>query len=247
MLTRITSVISIAILAVGATVALDAAPASAGGPGCTVNGCSGVHGGYRKTFPVRSGRPGHGGGGGNAGPPPCPPNTNCNTLGLGNAAPAAAQVRTIDVAWDARNQLHLPAPHIHTSPHGKTYVQLKTGLWLPPGDFKQETAPASAGGQTVTAIGDPLSVTWNMGEGSVTCRTAGSPGGTQCGYTYQRSSAGQPNRKYAISVTATWNIHWTCAGVGCDDLNGTYAAPTMSMTTNATLAVGEVQTESRPG
>jgi hypothetical protein len=166
-------------------------------------------------------------------------------LGAGNAAPAV-QVRTIDVAYDARNQLQLPAPRIHTSPRNKTYVQLRTGLWLDPGDFARETAPASAGGQTVTAIGEPKSVTWNMGESSVTCDTAGSPQGTQCGYTYQRSSADQPNGKYAISATVTWNVRWTCAGVGCDAAGGTYAVPTMSMTTSATLAVGEVQTGNQP-
>jgi hypothetical protein len=240
MLTRLTSAISIAILATGTTVALDAVPASAR-PGPRIH----AHVAHTKTLPGNSGRSG-GGGGGKAGPPPCPPNTNCATNVLGNPAPAA-QVRTIDVAYDAYDQLELPAPHIHTSPSNKTYVQLRTGLWLDPGDHTEKTASASAGGQTVTAIGTPSTVTWNMGESTVTCDTAGSRKSTKCGYTYQRSSADQPNGKYAISVTVTWNVRWTCEGVQCEAAGGDFDPPTMTMTSNATLAVGEVQTESRPG
>jgi hypothetical protein len=101
-------------------------------------------------------------------------------------------------------------------------------------------------GQTVTAIATPKDVTWKMGEGTVTCTTAGSRNGTGCGYTYQRSSANQPGGKYAISATVTWNIYWTCEGV-CDAATGNFEYPTVSMTSNADLAVGEVQTESRPG
>lgn len=238
MLTRLTSAISIAILATGTAVALDAAPASARAGGPRVH----AHVGYTKT---RHGNAGRSGGGTKAGPPPCPPNTNCATYILGNAVPAPP--RTIDVAYDAYDQLELPAPHVHTSPENKTYVQLRTGLWLDPGDSEVKTAAASAGGQTVTAIGEPKSVTWNMGDGTVTCDTAGGRNATKCGYTYQRSSAAQPNGEYAISATVTWDVRWTCEGVQCDADGGVFKPPTMSMTTNATLAVGEVQTESRPG
>jgi hypothetical protein len=242
MLTRLSSGISIAILVAGAAVAVDAAPASA----CNGTGCANVHLGYTKTLPGRSARPGGGGGAARQGPPPCPANTNCNTLGLGAAVPAAP-VRTIDVAYDAHNKLLLPVPHPRTSPRNRSYVQLRTGLWLAPGEFVRVTAPASAGGQTVTAIAEPKDVTWNMGKDTVVCDTGGSTRGTACGYTYKRSSAGLPNGKYAISVTITWNVSWTCGGVGCDAENGTYPDPTMSTTTNTTLAVGEVQTQSRPG
>jgi hypothetical protein len=241
MLTRFTSVISIAILATGAAVALNPAPASAGKPPRVH-----AHVGYTRTVPGNTGRP-TGGGGGKAGPPPCPANTNCNTMGAGNAVVPAVQVRTIDVALDAYDQLAPPTPHIHTSPANRTYVQLKTGLWLDPGDYQQETAVATAGGQTVTAIGTPKNVTWNMGESTVTCGSAGSARKTRCGYTYQRSSAGRPNGKYAISVTVTWDVRWTCQGAQCESAGAAFDPPTMSMTSNTTLAVGEVQTESRPG
>jgi hypothetical protein len=160
--------------------------------------------------------------------------------------PPPVRIPTVDVAYNARNQLVLPAPHVHTSPAGRTYVQLRTGLWVDRADFAREDVAAAVPGQTVTAIATPKNITWNMGEGSVTCQTAGSRRGTSCGYTYQRSSAGQPGGRYAITTTVTWDVYWTCAGA-CDAPNGTFDVPTMSMTTNTTLAVGEVQTESRPG
>jgi hypothetical protein len=247
MLTRFSSAIAIAVLATGATLAFDATPASAGpcaggavGSSCALSGRT-IPG---RTVPGRRG--GGGGGGGKAAPMPCPGAVNCNALGAG-AAPAAVQrIPTIDVAYNAKNQLQLPAPHVHTSPDGKTYVELRTALWVDGADFARETAPATVPGQTVTAIATPKDITWKMGEGTVTCTTAGGPRGRGCGYSYKRSSADQPNGKYAISVTVTWNVYWTCAGA-CDAAQGTYAVPTMSMTTNTTLAVGEVQTESRPG
>jgi hypothetical protein len=153
------------------------------------------------------------------------------------------------VAFQARDQLYLPTPTVHTSPENRTYVALRTGLWLDNGQYAQKTKSVSTpdGATTVTAIGDPQEVTWNMGESTVTCHSAGSRNGKACGYTYQRSSAGQPNRRYAVTVTITWYVHWTCQGV-CDAPAGDWAPnSTMSRTTDTTLAVGEVQTESRPG
>ena len=33
-----------------------------------------------------------------------------------------------------------------------------------------------------------------------------------CGYTYDRSSAGQPGGAYRVTVTITWDITWTGTG-----------------------------------
>jgi hypothetical protein len=152
------------------------------------------------------------------------------------------------VASLARAKLDLPHPTVHTSPPNKTYVQIRTGLWIDQGDFGTFTADATAGGTTVRAIASPKYVTWHMGESTVTCDTAGSRSGKTCGYTYQRSSAGQPNGKYAISVTTTWDVSWVCVQGTCDAGRGDWGPnSTMSKTTDTALAVGEVQTESRPG
>lgn len=245
MLTKFTSAIAVTLVATGTTLALSTGPATAMpcigqvGHSCA----SGVTHTPGRSVPVHSG--GGGGGGGNTAPMPCPGAVNCNALAAGAGAPPP-RIPTIDVAYNAENQLALPAPTVHTSPEGKTYVELRTGLWVDPGDFGREEAPASVPGQTVTAIATPKSITWNMGESTVTCQTAGGPKDTSCGYTYKRSSADQPGGKYAIAVTATWEVYWTCQGA-CDAPQGTYDQPTMSMTTHTTLAVGEVQTESRPG
>jgi hypothetical protein len=160
----------------------------------------------------------------------------------------ADEIKTIDVAWYARAGLELPTPTVHTSPSNRTYVQLRTGLWVDHGDFGEVTASASAGGTTVKAVAEPRDVTWHMAEGTITCKTAGSRNGKTCGYTYRRSSAGQPNRSYAISATVTWDVSWVCVEGACDASAGDWGPDsTMSKTTDASLAVGEVQTESRPG
>lgn len=244
MLTRFSSAIAIAVVATGATLAIDMTPASAAGGPC---GQGVVCGSSGRTIP---GRPapvhrGGGGGGGKTAPMPCPGAVNCNAMGAGTPLPVR-RIPTQQLAYNARNGLELPAPHVHTSPAGKTYVEIRTGLWVAPGDFTRVTAAAPVPGQVVTAIATPKDITWNMGEGNVTCETAGDPHGTACGYTYKRSSADRPGGRYAIAVTVTWDVYWTCQGA-CDATRGTFPEPTMSMTSNATLAVGEVQTESRPG
>jgi hypothetical protein len=249
MLTRLSTV----ALATGAIVTLGVAPAFAGGgPGCgnlcVVLGGNHSHPG-RPSGGGTGGGGGGGGGGGKAAPIPCPGAVNCNAVGAGNAAPAPLQnIPPYQVAETARAMLGLPVPELHTSPEGKTYVRLKTGLWLQ--NVSDQTLSASTDpidGKVATAWAKPKDITWNMGEKSVTCTTPGSVGSTACSYTYQRSSAGQPGAKYAISATITWDIWWTCEGA-CDGQNqGEFPDPTEARTGNTTLTVGEVQTESRPG
>lgn len=225
---------------------LGAVPASAAGPGCAGTGCVVAH--STGTIPGRVTGPAPtttGGKRGGKAPPPCPPTIACGAITLGTPAPPP-RVPTIDVAYDARNQLQLPAPSVHTSPGQRTYVRLRTGLWVNQADFATVRAPATVPGQTVTAIARPRDVAWNMGERTVTCGSAGDPAGQSCGYTYARSSAAQPGRAYPISATVTWDVSWTCTGA-CDAPAGTYPDPTMSMTTPATLQVGEIQTQARPG
>ena len=250
MLTRLGAVISIAAVATGAIVALGSAPASASGPtSCGTPQHPVVCVPSNRSVPGRPSTPrgGRGGGSGKRAPIPCPPGQQCGALTVG-ADPAPA-IPTIDVAEFARAGLLPPSPTVHTSPAERTYVQLKTGLWIDAAGFRDfsNTAPP-VGGQVVTAVAKRKNVTWNMGESTVVCNTAGTPHGTKCGYTYTRSSADiKPGRKYAVAVTVTWDIYWTCEGDPCDARRGNFPEPTMSRTTNTTLAVGEVQTESRPG
>jgi hypothetical protein len=242
MLTRLSAAVALA----AAATFLAATPASAAGPGCTRTGCVVAH--STGTIHGRSGGPARTAGGHRGGakaPPPCPPTIACGSITLGNAA-APAPIPTSAWADDARNQLQLPVPGINTAPARKTYVRLKTGLWVDKGTFTTFTASAGTPGQTVTAIAKPKNVTWDMGENAIACNSAGDRAGKTCGYTYARSSAAQPGKAYQISATITWDVSWTCTGA-CDAPAGTYPDPTMSMTSTATLAVGEIQTESRPG
>ncbi|MCW2944096.1 MAG: hypothetical protein JWR24_813 [Actinoallomurus sp.] len=245
MLTRLCSTVSVLILTAGTVTAVTSGTASAGpctGTTTTVTCSSGTHlhyGGSGGTGP------GGGGGGGNSGPGlGCPNLGNTIACPIGNNPAPVAHIPTIDVAYNARDGLIVPAPHIHTAPAGRSYVQIKTGLWVDQADFATKSVTVPAPDQSVTATATPQSVTWKMGEGTTTCQGPGVAGGTQCGYTYQRSSANQPNGEYTISATTTWNVTWTCTG-NCDQAGGTLNP--LTLTTTAQLGVGEVQTESRPG
>jgi hypothetical protein len=160
--------------------------------------------------------------------------------------PAAPRVASIDLAWNARGLIQPPAPQIHWSPEPRTYVRLRTGLWVDPADFQplQSDPPVVAGGQTVIAYATPKRAEWNLVETTIVCRDGGTPHGTSCGYTYQHSSANQTDGKYQISATIVWGVTWTCTG-NCDQAGGTLADLRMTSTTQ--LPVDEIQTESQPG
>jgi len=86
------------------------------------------------------------------------------------------------------------------------------------------TRSASAGGITVTATARLDRTVWSVGDGAtVTCagaNAAGTPwrygyGGQPsptCGYTYTRTSAGQPNEAYTVTATAYWVVDWSGGG-----------------------------------
>jgi hypothetical protein len=190
------------------------------------------------------------GNGGNTGPGNGCQNQGNGQIGQGctAGAPAARQAPAIPaVQWaaQARSQLQPPPPAIRWTPEPRTYVQLRTGLWIEPATFETlHSPPAGAGAEQVVATATPQRVEWNLVETTIDCPNAGSSGGTQCGYTYQRSSAGQPGGKYQITATVVYEVTWNCRG-DCDQLSGTLDDLPMSAT--AQLPVDEIQTESQPG
>ncbi len=239
MLTKLSS--SVTVLALTAATAAVAGVASAApcqnGGGCNIHQVIHRRGG---------GGGSNSGGGGDTGPGlGCPTVGNTIVCAPTNGGPAPVpHIPTIDVAYDARDQITVPAPHVHTAPGARSFVQIKTGLWVDRADFSSRSITVTVPDQSVTATATPQSVTWNMGEAAVTCNNPGVAHGTQCGYTYLRSSAGRPGRKYRITATISWTLAWTCTGT-CDQAGGALAP--LTMTTVARLGVGEVQTESRPG
>jgi hypothetical protein len=130
-------------------------------------------------------------------------------------------------------------------------VQIRTGLWVDPHNTDDQHATAPVADQTVTVTAYRAQVEWNLGEGrTVTCQNAGTPDGTSCGYTYQRSSAHLSSAArpgvYDISAKVIWHYSWTCTGV-CDEPGEVDAGTVESPLTMGTLTVGEVQTETGPG
>ncbi|MEW2352583.1 hypothetical protein [Spirillospora sp. NPDC029432] len=137
----------------------------------------------------------------------------------------------------------MPVPTVHTAPDGKTYVKVRTALWVDGFDTVQ-TPPVSAGDQLVQATATPKSVQWNLGETTLTCNGPGNASGTECSHTYNRSSTHATGGAYQITATITWNVTYTCVGAECDQEGGTLGD--LSMTSVPTpLVVGEIQTNTR--
>lgn len=237
-----TAAITAAALMTPALVVLTAPPAQA-------NGCvrpkNKLHCNPISTRPGSIG--GGGGTGGGGGGPVLPPppeglteNQAVDTVPIAGAPPAPAAPTTFELVEEALATKGFPVPRVHTAPDGKTYVGVRTSLWVDGFDVVQ-TEPVSAGDQTVQATAQPVSVTWNLGEKKLVCQSAGSKNGKDCNYTYQRSSAGQPGGKYQITATITWHATWTCEGSECDSAGGDLGNQT-STSPPTPLVVGEIQT-----
>ncbi|WP_168444584.1 hypothetical protein [Actinomadura latina] len=194
-----------------------------------------------------SGGGGTGTGGGTSGPwvPPPPegltPDEAQGVIGIpGAPPPAPAPPATADLVAMAQAAAEFPTPTVHTAPEGKTFVRLRTALWVD-GFQNVQTEPITVGAQTIQLIAEPKSVTWNMGERTFACSDAGTKNGKTCNYTYRQSSASKPGGEYRITATINWEVRWTCEGADCDSDGG--ALPPNPVPSPATpLVVGEIQT-----
>ncbi|MFC4050432.1 hypothetical protein ACFOY4_12105 [Actinomadura syzygii] len=198
-----------------------------------------------------SGGGGGGGTGGNSGgggpvlPPPPEGLTPDEAQGFvpapGGPAPLqAAPTTTADLVLRARAATEFPVPVVHTAPKDKTYVALKTSLWVD-GYHDVETEPIKEGAQAVQLTGKVQEVVWNLGEKQIQCKDGGTEDGKTCHYAYTRSSAGQPGGKYQITATIRWTVSWKCDGAGCDAAGGALDDQTMTSVPSA-LVVSEIQT-----
>jgi hypothetical protein len=237
-------------VAVGFGHQASAAPGAAPEPPaehCGGGVCVGA-GGQRPGEPVEPAPP-QGGGGGTVPPDPCAIDPDCAAGAI--QGPGAAQVSTADWAAQARNRMPLPTPRLSTSPATRTFVGVPTFLWIDRAQWRPQTTSAGVATQTVTATATPSETVWNLGETTITCAGPGTPYDpdgspdqtSACSHSYQRSSAGQPDRKYQITATIRWHVTWTCTG-DCDAPAGDLGFMTSS--TNALLPVGEIQTNSQP-
>ncbi|MFD0034837.1 hypothetical protein ACFVJK_42830 [Streptomyces sp. NPDC127172] len=128
------------------------------------------------------------------------------------------------VAQQVVRELLLPDPVIRTSPDEKhaQLVRVPTWMWLDRAMWRPVSKTAKVPGVSVTATATPRSATWRMGDGETeVCEGSGTPyspkfaadsSSPDCGHTYVRSSAGQPDDAYTVSVTVTWDVEWRGGG-----------------------------------
>ncbi|MEU5880395.1 hypothetical protein [Spirillospora sp. NPDC047279] len=242
--TRIAAVTGTATMAASLLSAVTAAPALAGNPGCDGRDVPAIFC-NPKTVTPGSGGSGNtggsgGGGGGDEDVPGCGGGQFADCL-VPDAQPVA-EAPTAAIVQSVLEERALPVPSVNTAPEGKTYVQVKTRLWV--GGFTTvSTDPATVGTQTVQITATPKNVRWQLGETEITCEGAGSPNNDSCSYTYNRSSAGQRGGKYQVTATITWGVAWTCTGAACDAPAGTVDDIVVPSAAEP-LAVGEIQTNS---
>ena len=111
-----------------------------------------------------------------------------------------------------------PAPLPETSPPlaRQTFVEVPTWLWLDEAGWLPVEVSATRGVTTVTVRATPTHARWVMGDGGgITCMGPGvvwtsgaSETDTDCAYTYLHSSYGEPEGRFAASVTVTWEFEW---------------------------------------
>jgi hypothetical protein len=142
----------------------------------------------------------------------------------GAPAAAGAHASPETVAQQAVRQLQLPSPVIRMNPDASAaqVVGVPVWLWVDRGGWRPVSKTVQVPGVAVTAMATPQRVIWSMGEGgSVTCAGPGTPYSTaypaqasspDCGYTYRRSSAGQPGEAFPVTATVVWTAVWHGGG-----------------------------------
>ncbi|KAB1141148.1 ATP/GTP-binding protein [Streptomyces luteolifulvus] len=153
-----------------------------------------------------------------------------NTIARMVWLPEPPEQETIDpavLAQQAVDKMTLLGPDIGITPKpgGKGVVGMPVYMWTEKGPetYGPNTASASAGGLTVTAIAKVKKIVWRMGDGqAVTCTTAGTPykaaygkqPSPDCGYRYTEPSSTTSTGKYHVTATSTWTIDWQVTGGG---------------------------------
>ena len=154
------------------------------------------------------------------------------------------------LAQRAIRELGLRAPTIHTSATTTAYIGVPTWLWIDPSPTTTgpTSATATAGAAQVTATAELNSVEWAPGPPDIliTCPGPGTPFTGQpdtepdCSYTYQQRSLPERTNgtgRWPLTATTVWTITWTGTSAGAP-VAGTQ---TLRLTSDTSLAVGEIQ------
>lgn len=161
--------------------------------------------------------------------------------GYGGSSATPAQL-----ANEAVRRMRLSGPAIGIVPEpGKTgLVGLPVWMWtqVTPRTWGPLSVTASVPGLSVTATATAQRITWSMGDGhTVVCEGPGTPyedrfGGRSspdCGHTYTRTSAREPDAAYTVTATTTWRVDW--AG------GGQRGELTVDRSSTVRLRIGELQ------
>ena len=169
-------------------------------------------------------------------------------------AAVVAQANPVAAAEEAEASIVLPTPSIDVNPAEFSVVNLRTWLAIAPALWRPYEATATVGGVTATASATPEAVRWTMGDGGVVeCDGPGSQydpdlapslQATSCGYTYERSSDGEPSGDgdandgaFPVTATVTWKVTWTAVGAP-----GGGPLPSLQTTSTAAIRVEQVET-----
>lgn len=173
---------------------------------------------------------------------------DANGMSSGTIVWVRNRVDPKELAQQALDRVPLPPPRVRMNPSAGTgaVTNVETWLWIDPRQWQPVSASASAGGVTVTTTATPERVVFDMGNGDrVTCAGPGTPYDptrraveqtTSCAYTYRRSSAHQPDGRYVVSATVTYQVRWSASGIAA----GGALAP-ISQTESVPLRVAEIQ------
>ena len=181
------------------------------------------------------------------------PGSNSGPLGgqlvqvsIATGAPAISPVDLLKVAI---GELSVPTLTARTAPPvGKNgLVGLPEWFWVPSSQWRKISITVTAGPVWADAVAGPTSLTFTPGGGlpDVSCAgpgaafKRGSPARSQhtnCSYTYERPSAGQPGNAYQAALVVTWTISWTGSG-------GAGGTITTGYTTGAAFGVRVAQAE----
>lgn len=154
----------------------------------------------------------------------CPGTQPFGGVVLAGGTPAAPVLTAGDLLQRVLQDLTYPELAVHTAPpRGHNgLVGLPEWFWV--ADWHAVTMKLQVGPVWALATATPESISINPGGGlaPVTCAGPGTPYNTampasqqhtDCSYTYQQPSAGQPGNAYAASVTVLWNVSWMGSGV----------------------------------
>ncbi|MFB7576261.1 ATP/GTP-binding protein [Streptomyces sp. NPDC056165] len=164
-----------------------------------------------------------------------------------SAVPPATAVDPVQLAQQALDKMTLLGPDIASpAATGKYVIGMPMWMWVheSPTTYGPNTASATAGGVTVTAVAKVSRIDWTMGDSStVTCNGPGTAYTTSygkqesptCGHTYSNTSAAQKGGKYTLTATSTWTVDWHVNG------GGETGQLTAIRQSQLQLAIGELQ------